>query len=131
MYTVDPARRFLFWAVFLGGDPDQPVRVDFDLDGHGHGFYFRHEGDQPVSLLRYDRWSQQPAAPWHSGLPRGAVLRAPSPPFGGTWRPSELPDRTVLFGADHGEPVGFPEAVKIVEQFGYEPWILDEPTLFG
>jgi hypothetical protein len=87
---VEPARRFLFWAVFLGGDPDRPI-----------------------SLLRYDRWVQQPATPRHSGPPRGAVLRAPSPPFGGSWRPSELPDRTVLLG------------------FGYEPWIIDERTVFG
>jgi hypothetical protein len=128
MYSVDPARRFLYWAVFLGGDPDRPIHVSFDLDGHGHGFYSRHEGDQPVSLLRYDRFGR-PAAPWNSGLPHGAVLRAPSPPFGGGWRPSELPDRNVLFGADHGEPVGADEALRIAERFGYEPWILDEPTV--
>lgn len=127
MYPVDPARRFLFWATFLGGDPDRPIRVAFDLDGHGHGFYFRHEGDQPVSLLRYDRWGQA-AAP--AGRPRGAVLRAPNAPFGGGWRPSELPDRSVLFGADYGEPVGAAEAQRIAERFGYEPWILDEPTVF-
>jgi hypothetical protein len=128
VFSVDPARRFLFWATFHGGDPDRPVRVGFDLDGHGRGFYFRHEGDEPVSLLRYDRWSQ-PAAPWNTGLPRGAVLRAPALPFGGNWRPSELPDRQVLFGADHGEPVGYAQAVEIAQQLGYEPWILDEPTL--
>jgi hypothetical protein len=130
VFAVDPVRRFLFWATFLGGDPDRSARVAFDLEGHGRGFYFRHEGDQPISLLRYDRWGQH-AAPWNSGLPRGAVLRAPSPPFGGTWRPSELPDRRVLFGADHGEPVSFGQARRIAELFGYEPWILDEPTVFG
>jgi len=130
MFSVDPARRFLFWVTFHGGDPDRPLRVDFDLDGHGRGFYFRHAGDEPVSLLRYDRWGQ-PAAPWNTGLPRGAVLRAPSPPFGGSWRPSELPDRRVLFGADHGEPVGFVQAREIAELLGYEPWILDEPAALG
>ena len=129
VFSVDPARRFLFWATFHGGDPDRPLRVDFDLDGHGRGFFFRHDGDEPVSLLRYDRWGR-PAAPWNTGLPRGAVLRAPSPPFGGSWRPSELPDRRVLFGADHGEPIGFAQAREIVELLGYEPWILDEPTAF-
>lgn len=127
MYS-DPARRFLFWATFLGGDPDRPIRIPFDLDGHGHGFYLRHEGDQPGSLLRYDRWGRPVA--WNSGLPRGAVLRASSPPFGG-WRPSELPDRSVLLGADYGEPVSAVEAGRIAERFGYEPWILDEPTVFG
>ena len=130
MYSVDPARRFLFWATFLGGDPDRPIRIAFDLDGHGHGFYSRYEGDQPVNLLRYERYGR-PVAPWNAGLPRGAVLRAPSPPFGGGWRPSELPDRNVLFGADYGEPVSLDEALRIAEQFGYEPWILDEPTVLG
>jgi hypothetical protein len=130
MQSADPPRRFLFWATFMGGDPDRPIRVSFELDGHGHGFYSRHEGDQPVSLLRYDRWGR-PAVPWNSGLPRGAVLRAPSPPFAGGWRPSELPDRNVLFGADYGEPVSTDEALMIAERFGYEPWILDEPTAFG
>jgi hypothetical protein len=128
VFPVDPARRFLFWVTFHGGDPDRPIRVAFDIEGHGRGFYFRHEGDQPISLLRYDGWAR-PAAPWKAGLLRGAVLRAPSPPFGGSWRPSELPDRRVLFGADHGEPIDFPQAREIAEFLGYEPWILDEPTV--
>lgn len=127
VYSVDPVRRFLYWATFLGGDPDRPVRVGFELEGHGHGFYFRHEGDQPVNLLRYDRW-REPPTPWYAGLPRGAVLRAASPPFGGSWRPSELPDRNVLLGSDYGEPVSHAEAREIAEYLGYEPWILDEPT---
>jgi hypothetical protein len=130
VFSADPARRFLFWATFHGGDPDRPLRVDFDLDGHGHGFYLRHEGDEPVSLLRYDRGFRA-EAPGHAGLPRGAVLRAPSPAAGNGWRPSELPDRVVLLGSDHGEPVGFVEALEIAQRLGYEPWILDEPTAFG
>jgi hypothetical protein len=128
VHSADPDRRFLFWATFLGGDPDRPLRVAFELEGHGSGFYFRHEGDQPVSLLRYDRWVD-PSTPWYTGLPRGAVLRAASPSFGGVWRPSELPDRNVLLGSDYGEPVSPAEATEIAEFLGYEPWILDEPTV--
>jgi hypothetical protein len=125
---VESARRFLFWATFLGGDPDKPVRVAFNLEGHGNGFYLRHEGDQPVSLLRYDR-SNEPSIPWYTGFPRGAVLRAAAPAFGGAWRPSELPDRNILLGSDYGEPVSFSEAREIAQYLGYEPWILDEPTV--
>jgi len=130
VFAVDPVSRFLFWATFRGGDPDRPARVAFDLEGHGRGFYLRHEGDRPASLLRYDRWGQ-PVLPRNAGLPRGAVLRPPSPPFASGWRPSELPDRSVLLGSDYGEPVGFAEAARIAQLFGYEPWILDEPTVFG
>jgi hypothetical protein len=128
VHSADPDRRFLFWATFLGGDPDQPVRVAFDLEGHGHGFYLRYEGDQPVNLLRYDRGAGS-STPWYTAWPRGAVLRAASPPFGGGWRPSELPDRNVLLGSDYGEPVSRAEAREIAELLGYEPWILDEPTV--
>jgi hypothetical protein len=122
--------RFAYWATFTGGDPDRAIRVSFDLGEHGRGFYFRHEGDQPVSLLRYDRGAPA-STPGRPGLPRGAVLRAWSPPLGGGWRPSELPDRRVLLGADHGEPIGYPEARQIAEFLGYEPWILDEPVEVG
>jgi len=50
--------RYLFYARFSGGDPQRSYRVDW-VDWAEPDFvqevYWRHHGDRPTALLRYDR----------------------------------------------------------------------------
>lgn len=114
----DGRPRFLYWTTFHGGDRSRPVRVRYDIPGHGRGWYRRYEGDEPGSLLRYDR---DPAP----GVGAGAVLCADS-----RWRHSERPERTMSFGSDNGVPVSVEQARRIAVEFGHPADTVDaEPVL--
>ncbi len=109
----DGRPRFLYWATFYGGDRSRPVRVAYDIPGHGRGWYTRYEGDAPGSLLRYDRAVA-------TGVGAGAVLYAD-----GRWRHSESPERNVWLGSNHGEPVSVEQARGIAVEFGHPADVVD------
>ncbi|MGL5930258.1 MAG: hypothetical protein ACRCY8_15100 [Dermatophilaceae bacterium] len=98
--------RFRYWATFDGGNPTRPVTVDYDIPGHGRGWYTRHRGDRASSLLRFDRDALSGRA--------GAVLC-----WDGRWRWSESPERNVWRGSDYGEPVSARQARRIAAEFGH------------
>lgn len=111
--------RYLYWAVFAGGDPKRPRRVNFDIASYATGFYTRYQGDRAIGLLRYDWWADD-------GRPRGGSLRDD-----GRWQVSELPTRNVWLGSDNGEPVTPDEAARIVVELGHSPDVLQDDSLLS
>jgi hypothetical protein len=112
---TDDRRRFTFWAYFGGGDRARRVPVEYQIPGHGRGFYQRHEGDVPLVLLRHDA-----AQPWPYG---GAYLGRE-----GRWVLDERPYRNRLLGSDHGDPVSHEEAAEILEHLGLDRALLYAPV---
>jgi len=110
--------RFLFWAAYYGGDPQERDKlqwVTFEIPGFCHGGYMRHEDATVGVLRRYDREASD------RGIhPAGTALDEKD----GAWRESEGAYRNYHRGGDYGEPITTAQATEIVIELGYPPEIL-------